>query len=188
MAYAAWADVQSYLGLIQETEKTLIENLIGRAQKIIENELERVFEAAADSEKEFGPESVYGRTLYFGRTDDLAQVSTVVNGDGTTIDGAKYRILPLNERPGFAIQLNDDVSWEFDDVFDVVTISGRWAYSVTVPDNIKHATIRLTAWLYRQRTMSSDLNQIALSPDGVPLLPNQLPADVLFYLDPYRRP
>ena len=188
MAYAAWDDVKAYLGLELETDKELIEVLIDRAQAAIENELDRVFEASADTEKDFGPDSISGRTLYFGRTDDLAAITSITNGDGTTIDSAHFRLLPLNERPAFAVQLDDEVDWEFDDVFDVVTISGKWAYSATAPANITHATVRLTAWMYRQRTMSSDLNQMALSPDGVPLLPNQLPADVLRYLEPYRRP
>ena len=68
-----------------------------------------------------------------------------------------------------------------------ISVLAKWAYSLTAPDDIAAATIRLTAFLYRQRESNADLDRAVSVGDGMVLLPGRLPADIAAILEPYRR-
>ena len=67
-----------------------------------------------------------------------------------------------------------------------ITVTGKWAYSLTPPEAIKQATIRLAAYLYKQR--DAQVFDITAQPEiGVITVPKGLPADVKQILDGFRR-
>ena len=68
-----------------------------------------------------------------------------------------------------------------------ISVLAKWAYSLTAPDDIVAATIRLVAFLYRQRESNADLDRAVSVGDGMVLLPGRLPADIAAILEPYRR-
>lgn len=185
MAYASLAEVKSYLGISVTTDDTLLAALIARAQKIIEIYTGRVFEAVTAT-RYFSTDSIEGRYLYLWG-DDLLTVTTLTNGDGTTITAANYRLEPRNENPKWQIRLDEDTTWEFDNSDDEVSIAGTWGYTATVPDDVKHACIRLAAFLYRQKDTSADIDRPLVTGDGVTIMPGNLPADVKLMLDGYKR-
>jgi hypothetical protein len=53
MAYASVTDLRSFLSIDSATDNALLETLIGRAQRWIEQQTGRVFEAIADSARTF---------------------------------------------------------------------------------------------------------------------------------------
>lgn len=190
--YASLSDVREYLGGPPTTDNTLLTNLIPRAQGIINAYTQRVFEASGDTTRYFDAiEDVdhLQRTLYLGQ-NDLCQITTVTNGDSTVLTTSDYTTLPKNYTPYYAlkIKLSSSNVWTYSTTpEDAISISGRWAYSVTAPDDIKHACIRLTVWLYRQKDASSLGDVGSISQSGVVVEPAALPSDVQLILIPYKR-
>jgi len=185
MAYTESTYVKAYLGIDTNDDDALIDSLIERAQKIIESYTGRVFEAETET-KYFYTQNIEGRWLYLWGYD-LMTVTTLTNGDGTEITSGQYRLEPRNTTPKYAIRLNEDYTWEFDDSDDEVSIAGTWGYTTTAPHDIKHACIRLTAFLYRQKDTSADVDRPLITGDGVTIMPSSFPADVKSILDNYKR-
>jgi uncharacterized phiE125 gp8 family phage protein len=186
VAYAEIHEVKHYLGIGDEdSDDALLGDIITRAQKIIERYTGRVFEAVTAT-KYFSTDSIEGRYLYLWGYD-LLTVTTLTNGDGTTIAAANYRLEPRNEIPKWQIRLDEDTDWEMDDSDSEVSIAGTWGYTTTVPHDIKHACIRLVAFLYRQKDTNADIDRPLVTGDGVTIMPGNLPADVKSLLDSYRR-
>ncbi|MCC6615933.1 MAG: phage gp6-like head-tail connector protein [Anaerolineae bacterium] len=198
MAYTDADGVKAYLKIpdSETDDDTLIGSLATGAQKIIEAKLGRVFEAASDSARTFDAladteldEYGWRRNLVFYGAD-LCSITSIVNGDGTTIASTKYVTLPKNVTPYYGIRLkaSSGYAWEYeDDPEDAITITGKWAYSASAPDDIVHATIRLAAYLYKQKDTQQVFEQVLTSPGGVLRMPSKLPTDVIELLEPYRR-
>jgi len=185
MSYVDKSAIKEYLGITQNDDDALIEVLIDRAEKIIEAYTGRIFEAETAT-KYFDTDNIEGRWLYLWGYD-LLTITKLTNGDSVELTSDQYRLEPRNENPKWAIRLHEDYTWEFDDSDDEVSIAGTWGYSATPPDNIQHACIRLTAFLYRQKDTSSDVDRPIMTGDGVTIMPTNLPSDVRLMLDGYKR-
>jgi hypothetical protein len=85
------------------------------------------------------------------------------------------------------LKLDSDIVWTWNDSPDAaIVVTGRWAYSVTCPGAISFATKRLAQYLYKQKDTSAELDRTIYTADGM-VVPNSLPADVVQYLEPYKR-
>lgn len=185
MAYTTLADCKAYMGIADTTDDILITSLITRAQKIIEEYTGRIFEAETAT-KYFDQDNVEGRNLYlFGH--DLLTVTTLINGDGTEIASANYRLEPRNETPKWMIRLDENTSWKFNDSDSEIIIPGTWGYSATAPADIVHYCIRLATFLYRQKDTSTDVDRPIVTGDGVTIMPANVPSDIVNGLKKYCR-
>ena len=131
------------------------------------------------------PGSYYGSGEY-GHTvlmldKDLRSITGITNGDGTTITSTQYNLEPRNDPPYQYIRLKSGHSWIFDTDGEVA-IDGNWGYTTTAPADITQATIRLTAYLYRQKD-ASIFDVVADPSVGVITVPQGFPADVAKILD-----
>jgi hypothetical protein len=192
MPYTDLTTLKQYLSITSADDDALLTALIARAQTLIDTAAARTFEAAADSTRRFDAiRDVTGDGQMLFLDDDLCQVTTVINGDGTTIPAADYVTEPRRRPPYYALRLKPSagLAWTYSgDAENAITVTGRWAYSPTAPADIAHACVRLAAHLYRQKdTQSAPLSSPHQSADGVLMLPAQLPADVAQMLIPYRR-
>lgn len=182
MAYASTNDVKAYLKISVATDDTLIGGFATRAQSIIERITNKVYEASSDSTKRFDAvRDVCGRMLFFDNLW-LASITTVTNGDGVVVSSADYVTEPRNTGPwyGLTMKTGADAVWTFDDdPEDAIVVVGKWAYALTPPDYIVQATIRLAAWLYRQKDTAADVDRPILTGDGVTIMPMRLPGDVM---------
>ena len=193
MAYATPEDVKAYLKITSADDDMLLAALVDRATAIIESPLwcDRKFEARSDTTRYFDARAdVDGRTLYLD--EDLCQITSITNGDGDVLTTAEYTTVPRNSTPYYAIKLLSSASlaWEADsndDPEDAIAIVGRWSYSLAPPTAIKFATIRLAAWLYRQKDTSIDLERPFLAEGGVTIMPSAFPKDVQDLVQSYRR-
>lgn len=185
MAYTTKALVKAYLGISADTDDDLIDALIARAQAIIDNYTGRKFEAATAT-KYFTVADIEGRYLYLHRYD-LLTVTALTNGDGSVIAAENYRLEPHNESPKWAIRLDKDTSWEWTDSDSEISIAGTWGMFATAPDDIAHAAIRLTSFLYRQKDNSQDVERPIITGSGVTIMPTSIPKDVTAILNKYRR-
>jgi len=189
MAYCETSDVKLLLDISGTGDDTLIGGLITQAQEIIESYCHRQFEASTETTRYFDAvRDVDG--LVLNLDEDLAQISTVTNGDSTVVTSAQYATEPRNRTPYHALRLlaNSGVDWEYTtDPENAIAIKGYWAWSVSAPLDIKRACIRLAAQMYNQKDSGSDMDRPVMSPDGAMLFPAALPRDVIDILNRYRR-
>lgn len=190
MAYATLQQLRDYLKIptAQTGEDTsLLTPSIVRAQSIIERITSKVYEASGDTTKRFDAvRDTDGRLLFFDN-QWIASITTVTNGDGVVVASSDYVTEPRNSTPSYGIRLKDDanVVWTFtSSPQDAIVVVGKWAYATSAPDYIVQATIRLAAWLYRQKdNATGDADRPLLTGDGVTIMPQALPADVLRLLE-----
>ena len=181
-------DVIAYLNLQEVSDLSLIDSLVDSAQGLIERYTGRTFDVSTDTVRYYRPAaSVRYTTLY---VDELAAApTTVVNSDGATLAGTDYVTEPRNEPPYTKLRLlsASGVSWAAGTSIDAeITITGKFGYSTTPPADIRHAAIRLTGWLYRQRDNAPDADRTVVTPGGT-ILPATMPRDIVDMLTPYRR-
>ena len=193
MAYATLDQLRDYSGVDDVRHDTLLTSLLTRTQALVDNYVGFSFEASVDTTRYLDSDdvsrggNVRGRDLIFPSW--CYSITSVTNGDDTTVAAASYVTLPrIAPYYGIRLKRSKSLSWEADadgDTEDVIEVTGRWARSLTAPDEIAHATLRLALWMYRQRDNSMDVDRPILA-EGVMVLPGQWPSDVLHILDSYR--
>lgn len=187
--YCGVVELRDYLGVSSTTDDALLNSFILAAKRIIDDNTGRTFEASSDSTRYFDAiQDVQGSTLYLGHYD-LCAITTITNGDGTTLNTDHYVTEPRNGTPYYAIKLKASAgkSWVYmTDPENAISITGRWAYSTTAPDSIGHACKRLAGYLYRQKDNAGDLDR-ALVVGNSTILPNQIPSDIRMIIQPYRK-
>lgn len=196
MAYITAADLRDYIGANSHADDTQLGYAADRAQHMLEAYCNRVFEAAADTTRYYnaldlrygGNVDAFDQTLLLD--EDLCQLTTVTNGNGTVIPTASLVLLPTNYTPKYAIKIKNNTQyvWTYTGTPDTaISVLGRWAYSITAPADIVAACLRLGAYIYRQREGTPDTDRSIISPDGVLLAAARIPTDVAVTLDPYRK-
>jgi hypothetical protein len=194
MTYIALADLKLYLGLTEQSgDDALLLFNIDRAQKAVESRCKRIFEATADTTRYFDAiRDVSSDLLTLYLDHDLCSITTITNGDSTTVTSNQYVKEPRNYTPWYAIRLlpNSGVAWTYTaDHENAISITGKWAYATAVPDDIAQACLRLAAWFYRQKDNSADgsSDRPIMTASGATLLPSRMPTDFLDLTEPYIR-
>ena len=207
MAYVTLADVKAELGITTTTDDDLLTGYITTAQAIIEAPpplgTGRVFEASTDTTRyvDVPVTADYYRPTLAGRTasgplltldisdaGDLASITSVTNGDATSVASSAYVTLPRQGGPITALQLlsGGATVWTYTTSPEgAIAITGTGAYSATPPDAIKRACIRLVAWMYRSKDNAGA--DLPVQTDFGIILPTAIPADVRLILESYRR-
>lgn len=199
----AYATVDDYILYAKHpnmaTDDSLVTELLAQSQGVIDNYTGRTFEADSDT---VGSSDVYatryfdaledveGYELFFDR--DVCEIGKVSNGDSdsTEISSDNYVTNPRNDTPYYSIKIKGSTSdyWTYaSDPENAITVTGIWAYSKTAPDVIKHATLRLTNWFYKQREAELDADRPVVTQFGFAVMPSSLPSDVTVMLAPYKR-
>ena len=186
MAYATSVQVKDYLGIASTVEDdNLLGDLITRAEGLIDAYTGRTF-TAVTATKYFGENCTDGQDLMlYG--EDLLTVTKLTNGNAVEVTSGNYRLFPRNDSPKWLIRLDESQSWNFSDGDSEISVAGTWGYSATAPADIQHACVRLTAFLYRQKDTSADIDRPLITGDGVTIMPSSLPSDVTRMLDRYKR-
>lgn len=196
--YTSVAAVQRELNISDGTDSDLIAGYITIAQRTIEAPAPigtgRVFEAASDTTRYLdapayasadpdGPSYVLSLIDY----GDLCAITSIVNGDGTTVSASAYTTTPRYKTPYYEIRLKryGSVVWTYSSNPEgAIAITGRWAYSTTAPADIQRAAIRMVVWMYRSRD-NANADQAVQTDQGI-ILPNRQPVDVQAILAGYR--
>lgn len=187
--YCGKSDVKIYLGIGQDVDDILLDQIIDRATAIIEGFTHRVFVCSAATSQFLDGEcdvTEDGRMLWL--RGDLCSISYVKNGDGTTVAASQYVTEPRREPPYYALRMkwNANDPWLWSNTPEAsIEVNGMWAYSATPPIQIIQATIRLAAFLYRQKDTTADLDRPLMSGDGVVIMPAKLPTDVMQLIKTY---
>lgn len=193
MAYCTREQVRTYKGFktSDTANDSLIDDLITRAKVIIDNYCGRTFESSANTTRNFdaiADVSDDGLILYFD--EDLSSINTITNGDGVSVSSSEYVTEPRNDTPYYAIRLlaSSGKAWEYTtDHENAIAVNGSWSYSASVPSDIEQACIELVAYMFDKRTRLVDDSRSQVSPDGVVLMPSDIPRSVQRILKPYRK-
>ena len=190
MPYTTATAVKSYLGITSSSDDALLTTLISSAQAAIDTYTHRTFEAATDTTRYFDAEDdtseSYTMLDWTPYGLDLAQITSIVNGDGATIPASAYVLEPRHYPPyfGVKIKVSSGLYFEYDNNNDhenAIAVTGRWAYSITAPADVVHACIRWTAYLYRQKD-SGTYETTVIPGAGVVEVPMGIPRDVQMLL------
>ena len=189
--YCTVADVKLFLGIQENTDDTLLESLVKIATAIVNTQTRRVFIAPTDDETRiyFTDGRLSDDYLEMWIGDDIFSITSITNYDGSSLSTSDIFQLPINQIPKNHIRIKTSASKNFGygDIDEYISITGKFAYSATPPEDIKHAAIRLTAWIYRQKDGGGDLDRPLMTGEGTVILPAMLPRDVEIYLIPYRK-
>ena len=185
MAYTTTAAVKTYLGISGSGDDALLTTLITAAQGYIDSYCHQTFEAGSDTTRYFNAADVDASLQTLTLDYPLCQITSVTNGDDTLV--TDYRTIPRNDAPYYALRVIGSGYWDADDDDAEIEIVGRWAYSVTAPDVVAQACVRLTAFLYRQKDTSADIDRALITDAGVTILPGSMPRDVAEMLAPFVR-
>ena len=178
MAYVTLAEVRSYGGYdaMDTSQDAELSALIPRAQAVIEQYTGNVFEVSSTSTRQFDAiANVDGYRLLFDGW--LANTSSLVvtNGDGQTVASSQYVTLPRNDIPIYGLQLKSDatVVWEYTDAPEnAISVVGNWGYSVTPPEDVKLACLRLVLYWIKLEGKAAE---------------RTIPSDVIRTLKPYKQ-
>ena len=176
--YLEVEELKDYLNITRPVDDEIIESMCLAAQAYIEHKTNRVFEVSADSIRYFDATKLENqRLLRFG--EDLISITTVVNGDGSTIASSNY-FLSYAGHLIYELKLKGSTGLYFtyeDDPEEAIAVTGKWAYSLTPPQDIIQATRRLASYLFWQKDNANDLDRPFII-GQVTSLPAALPRDV----------
>jgi len=175
-------ELREYLGITATGDDGLLDGLLRTALAIIEARVDRRFMAVTETRTFDAPD---GDRLDLG--GDLLEIVTVALDEAAVTD---YVTSPRGSGPFYALRRSGVARWAGTATWgspSTVTITGRWGYSESLPDDIRHAVLRLAAFLYRQKDTSADLDRPLMAESGHIILPGRFPADVAAIVDRYRK-
>lgn len=196
MSYPDLAEIKDYLEIPAANVKddALLTQLRTGAIGYIEGPAGagRVFAVAADTTRRFDAERDVDREtrrrLYIW--DDLAQITSITNGDGLAVPLSDIATEPRNEGPYYALTIKRSSSqvWTWSDTpEDAISIVGRWGYSVTPPADVAHAMKGIVAYFYRRRASSGDADRPIVGEGGAIIAAAQVPRELRAVVEGYRR-
>lgn len=178
------------------TDDAYIEDLIERASRAIDVYCGQWFYAATQTRYFNTPK---GRELELDAP--LLTITTLTNGDASTIASSEYKLWPLNGPHKTHIKLlpSSATIWELSTASDhegAISVAGTWGYvdrSATDPEsmaailNTNDACLSIALSAYKKRYGVGTEGVATVTGAGVVITPRGIPADAKLLLDPYRR-
>jgi hypothetical protein len=158
MTYCTLADVREYLGISDDhtSDDALISQCILAAKQAVDRYTNRVFDASANSTLMYDGNSdlIRGRTLMLGRYTLASEPTEVLIAE---TDVTSY-VSVANDAPFdmLYIQSSSPKTWSSydEDPWASISITGKWGYSTTPPDDVVQAAIIWSAWLYQIKDLN----------------------------------
>jgi hypothetical protein len=199
MSYATLAEFKSYIsemtGGIQTSfsnaEDVLLQKFLDQADAEIEGQTGRNFGQGANNHTHYYTEDdIDGDTLYLD--SDLVSVTTLTNGDGTTIASSNYFLLPMNasvtgqngyDGSFWAIKLKSTIDWQTP-TDGRISVNGRWGFMQGAPVDVIRAAIRIAYWYWtkRNQTGATEIAGAELTQQS-----DSYPTDVRIVFNRYKR-
>jgi hypothetical protein len=168
------------------SDDVVFEQFIDAASAYIDAETGRTFVSASATKYFDVPE---GPALY---VDDFTSLTSVTNGDGTTIATTDITLLPGNVSPKYALRIKPTSSayWSASaagDTQQVIAVVAYWGYSAACPTDIRTATEALVINLYQSRRGMGAESAALVTGAGVMITPKAVPAVTAQIIDKYKR-
>ena len=189
-AYASTTEFKNYARIdsTDTTDDAVIGDILEAASRLIDTETRRTFYARIETRNYDVPD---GNTLYI-EDDDLLAITTITNGDATTLASTEYILMPANSYPKYAIKIkqSSDYTWEPEsdgDSEQVISILGSWGYSYSAPADIAEACLEIATAFYHRRFGENMASESTLTAGGVMITPKDIPASARTVLLNYAR-
>jgi hypothetical protein len=199
MSYATLAEFKSYIsemtGGIQVSfsgaEDTLLQKFLDQADAEIDAQTGRNFGQGANNHTHYYTEDdIDDDTLYLDA--DLVSVTTLTNGDGTTISSSDYWLLPMNasvtgqngyDGSFWGIKLKSTIDWQTP-TDGRISVNGRWGFMQGAPVDVVRAAMRIAYWYWtkRNQTGATEIAGAELTQQS-----DSYPTDVRIVFERYRR-
>jgi len=177
-------------------DDAFIEDAIEQASRAIEIFIGRQFYASTETRYFDLPKE---RRLDLDKA--LLSISTLTNGDGSTIAGGQYNLWPKNSQRHWAVVLkqSSSICWQpgsSGDTESVISIAGSWGdldragtdpESVRLTETTKRACLAAVLDSYHKRFGKNDTGSVQVTGAGVVITPQGLPQDVRDILSVLRR-
>lgn len=186
MSFTNVLELRQSLGLGEQPgDDMLLARFVREAQVIVEQATGKTWEATTDTTRTLhARDDVDGNVLYLRA--DVVSVTSIVNGDGMSVDAGDYVLTPSAGPPYRYVVLRaaSAVRWTYTLApEEAISVTGRWASSLTAPADIVAATRSIAAWLYKRREQPLDFDRAVVSMTGQTVLPPDLPPDARAILD-----
>jgi hypothetical protein len=171
------------------TDDSVIERMVEQASRLIDNICGgRTFYARTETRYFDTPAD---RSLFVD--DDLLTITTLTNGDATTISNTEYKLHPLNDTAKVEIRLKESstISWEADsndNTEGVISVAGTWGYSSSAPHDIRGVCEQITVNAYKARYGQNNSGAATITAAGIMLTSDDVPRSVYAVLARYRKP
>lgn len=173
----------------------VLERCIEDASRAVDNHCAKQFYAASATYSYSCPTDG-DRVLWLN--EPWLSVSSITNGDATSVAASSYNLWPLNAVSKVAVRLKDSasISWQptsTGDYVGAIAISGSTGYvnrgasdakSTQIISNTKRATI-ITALAYYRKRFGVGAEAVQVTAAGVVLSPQGLPRDAAELLEGY---
>ena len=181
--FKTWPDITS----TDATDDGMIEDLIESASRFIDNQTGRTFYARTETRYYDVPS---GRELQLD--DDLLAITTLTNGDDTTLAATEYHLIPKNVTPYYAIRLKSTSAymWQSDSSGGreyVISVAGTWGWTATCPAEIKTACLQIATDYYNKTIGSPGASTAQVTAMGVVLTPAGVPATAMQLINRYKK-
>ena len=202
MAYVTVQDIKASLRITVNDDDAIFSDIVSSVTAAIDAYCHRHFEPESDH----GPAAshthyftplleVDGGNLLDWQTlnlnHDLAELTSITNGDGTAIAASDVVLLPLNVKPTSFIRIKSASGkfWTWNGSPEgAVAVAGKWSYSLDVPYDIHRAALVWSEHMYRLRTGSAPTStDVTISADGSAFVSSGMPRFVAQLLRPYIR-
>lgn len=182
MAYCTKEEVKQRLNITGSGDDSLIWQLTDVASAWIDAHCMQpvgAFAVSTDSTRYYTAEALMDDGMILRLDTPLLSITTLINGDGTTLPIGAYRLYPRNSEQKWLLCLLSGYSWQFA-IDGEISITGPWGWSAIPPKPVQEASIMLAAWFYKRyqaalqdATVNLELGQLVYSkaiPDQVTAL------------------
>jgi len=189
MAYPVLADLKTWMNVPDTTQDTPLTSALNASIALFEKTTRRTF-VSASAARTFLARDPWvkrkGQQLNFFA--ECTSITTVVNGDGTTITAGQYWALP-DPAPFEYIELLPSAGLYFTGVNTTsarISVTALWGYSVDVPNDVRLAMLELARGLYESSKQGQG-GQVVQTSMALSVIPAGMPAMVELIAEKYRR-
>lgn len=159
-------------------DDALIEDMIEAASRFIDEKTQRTFYARTETRNFDVPPNK--RVLILD--DELLSLTSLTNGDSSTIATGDVRLYPLNNAPYSLVKIKSGSNewWKADtdgDKEEAIKVEGSWGFSTTAPADVKQACMEIVKNLYGRRFgAEGEDSAVTLTVGGVVIEPTDISA------------
>lgn len=196
MAYVTTAEYQDYMNAMlggtaavsDVASTTFVASLLEQATQFVESETKRKFQFWTATRYYNSKAVVYTDPQLLMFDEDLLEITSITNGNGTSLSAGDYWLEPMNKLPSWGIRLKSTKVWSFS-TDGIVEVTGKWGYSLTPSEDVKRIVMRLAYVFQQKRTATGDV-EIVGNPSqlgGVLKYGSYIPSDIRDWLRRHRR-
>ena len=162
--YITVSEFKAYRNISGTGDDNLILSMVAAATGYLENGWGYVYRCDSDTDREFYEDDVDGGRLRFDKP--IASIASITNGDGAAVAASEY-ILSPRDGPYFEARLKQAASVAWITYPDPITVTGRWALTVTPPARVKEACKVVVNYLYDKKNTGIDADRQIITAEGI---------------------